>query len=405
MDISVNAASLLSHLFHGVSVRQDLLLCPVLRDRFAGKQQDPFAAIEFLKQSLNNGWDKENEDAIRRAISLKEGIRFGLAAIKNVGSKAADEIIRERGDGGNFSSIFDFCQRVDLHKVNKRVVESLIKAGAFDSTGISRAKNAAVMEDAIETGQRVMRDKLQGQLSLFDLVEEDAVNNSVADSTYSYPDIEEWDDKLKLANEREALGFYITGHPLQQRMGEMKRCAVVRIGRLSDFQDQTRVRIGGLVAVVREKRTAKGKLMGFITLEDLTGTVDVTLFPDAFQLALPYIDSQEPLIIEGRVEIDDERAKAKVVATTVMSLKEATGKMVSRVVFALNHNVLTTSKLNHLQGILSRYRGDCPGYVSLKKDDCEMLLSLSNDYRIEPSSELVQEVDALFGCSVVDFET
>ena len=144
--------------------------------------------------------------------------------------------------------------------------------------------------------------------------------------------------------------------------------------------------------------------MGFITLEDLTGTVDVTLFPDAFQLASPYIESQEPLIIEGRVEIDDERGKAKVVATTVMSLKEATGKMVSRVVFALNHNVLTVSKLNLLQGILSRYRGDCPGYINLKKDDCEMVLSLSNDYRVEPSSELMQEVDALFGCSVVDFE-
>ena len=335
---------------------------------------------------------------------VKEGIRFGLAAIKNVGSKAADEIIRERGAGGNFSSIFDFCQRVDLHKVNKRVIESLIKAGAFDSTGISRAKNAAVMEDAIETGQRVMRDKLQGQLSLFDLGAGEG-GAPDADQKYSYPDIEEWDDKLKLANEREALGFYITGHPLQQRVEEMKHCAVVNVDRLSDFQDQARVRIGGLVAAVKEKRTAKGKLMGFITLEDLTGTVDVTLFPDAFQLASPYIDSQEPLIIEGRVENDDERAKAKVVATTVMSLKEATGKMVSRVVFSLNHNVLTASKLNHLQSILSRYRGNCPGYVSLRKDDCEMLLSLSRNYCVEPSTELVQEVDALFGCRVVDFET
>ncbi len=333
---------------------------------------------------------------------VKEGIRFGLAAIKNVGSKAAEEVIRERDDGGSFSSIFDFCQRVDLHKVNKRVVESLIKAGAFDSTSISRAKIAAVMEDAIETGQRVMRDKQQGQLSLFDLGGED--NNTDVDQIYSYPDIEEWDDKLKLANERESLGFYITGHPLQQRIKEMKRCAVAQISRLSAFQDQSRVRIGGLVAAVKEKRTAKGKLMGFITLEDLTGTVDVTLFPDSFQLASPYIESQEPLIIEGRVEIDDERGKAKVVATTVMSLKEATGKMVSRVVFSLNHNILTVSKLNHLQSILSRYRGDCPGYINLRKDDCEMVLSLSSDYRVEPSSELMQEVDSLFGCSVVDFE-
>jgi len=335
---------------------------------------------------------------------VKEGIRFGLAAIKNVGSKAADEIIRERGAGGNFSSIFDFCQRVDLHKVNKRVVESLIKAGAFDSTGISRAKNAAVMEDAIETGQRVMRDKLQGQLSLFDLGAGEG-DGPDAELKYSYPDIDEWDDKLKLANERAALGFYITGHPLQQRREEMKHCAVVNIDRLSGFQDQARVRIGGLVAAIKEKRTAKGKLMGFITLEDLTGTIDVTLFPDAFQLASPYIESQEPLIIEGRVEIDDERAKAKVVATTVMSLKEATRKMVSRVVFSLNHNLLTISRLNHLQSILSRYRGNCPGYVSLKKDDCEILLSLSKNYGVEPSGELVQEVDDLFGCGVVDFET
>ena len=334
---------------------------------------------------------------------VREGIRFGLAAIKNVGEKAAEEIIRERDDAGNFSSIFDFCQRVDLHKVNKRVIESLIKAGAFDSTGVSRAKMAAAMEDAIETGQRVMRDKQQGQLSLFDLVGDEAADSDPA-ASYSYPDIDEWDDRLKLANEREALGFYITGHPLQQRLEELKRCAVVRIDRLSDYQDQARVRLGGLVTVVKEKRTAKGNLMGFIVLEDLTGSVDVTLFPDAFQLASPYIESQEPLIIEGRVEVDDERARAKVVANTVMSLKEATGKMIHRVVLALQRDLLTTAKLNQLKEILSRYRGNCPAYVNLSMNDCELVLALSKDYHLEPSSELVQEVDSLFGSNVVGFE-
>jgi len=334
---------------------------------------------------------------------VSEGIRFGLAAIKNVGGKAAEEIIRERDDAGRFSSIFDFCQRVDLHKVNKRVIESLIKAGAFDSTGVSRAKMAAAMEDAVETGQRVMRDKQQGQLSLFDVVGGETTDSAPA-ASYSYPDIDEWDDRLKLANEREALGFYITGHPLQQRLEELKRCAVTQIGHLSDYRDQARVRLGGLVTVVKEKRTAKGKLMGFIVLEDLTGTVDVTLFPDAFQLASPYIQSQEPLVVEGRVEVDDERARAKVVATSVMSLKEATGKMVSRVVLALPRDVLTTAKLNLLRGILSRYHGDCPAYVSLGMDDCELVLSLSKDYCLEPNGELKREIDDLFGCNVVGFE-
>ena len=334
---------------------------------------------------------------------VREGIRFGLAAIKNVGGKAAEEIIRERDDAGNFSSIFDFCQRVDLHKVNKRVIESLVKAGAFDSTGVSRAKMAAAMEDAVETGQRVMRDKQQGQLSLFDVVGGETSNSDPA-ASYSYPDIDEWDDRLKLANEREALGFYITGHPLQQRLEELKRCAVTQIDHLSDYRDQARVRLGGLVTVVKEKRTAKGKLMGFIVLEDLTGTVDVTLFPDAFQLASPYIQSQEPLVVEGRVEVDDERARAKVVATTVMSLKEATGKMVNRVVLALPRDVLTTARLNLLRGILSRYRGDCPAYVSLGMADCELVLSLSKDYRLEPNGELKREIDDLFGCNVVGFE-
>ena len=334
---------------------------------------------------------------------VREGIRFGLAAIKNVGGKAAEEIIRERDDAGSFSSIFDFCQRVDLHKVNKRVIESLVKAGAFDSTGVSRAKMAAAMEDAVETGQRVMRDKQQGQLSLFDVVGGETSNSDPA-ASYSYPDIDEWDDRLKLANEREALGFYITGHPLQQRLEELKRCAVTQIDHLSDYRDQARVRLGGLVTVVKEKRTAKGKLMGFIVLEDLTGTVDVTLFPDAFQLASPYIQSQEPLVVEGRVEVDDERARAKVVATTVMSLKEATGKMVNRVVLALPRDVLTTARLNLLRGILSRYRGDCPAYVSLGMADCELVLSLSKDYRLEPNGELKREIDDLFGCNVVGFE-
>ncbi|MBN2333202.1 MAG: DNA polymerase III subunit alpha [Deltaproteobacteria bacterium] len=341
-----------------------------------------------------------NESSISFTV-VDEGIRFGLAAIKNVGGKAAEELIRERDENGMFSSIFDFCQRVDLQKVNKRVIESLIKAGAFDSTGVSRAKMAAVVEDAIDAGQRIMRDKQRGQLSLFDLVGD---GHEEVDNGYSYPDIDEWSGKIKLANEREALGFYITGHPLQQRVAEMRRCGTVEIVKLTGFRDQSRVRIGGLVAAVKEKRTAKGKLMGFINLEDVTGTVDVTLFPDAFQLATPYIDSQEPLVIEGRVEVDDEKANAKVVATTVLSLKEATEKMVNRVVFTLQHKQLTTLQLSRLQKILSRHRGNCPGYVTVRMSHCEAVLSLSEQYNIQPSTELLQEVNDLFGYSVVEFQ-
>lgn len=335
---------------------------------------------------------------------VEDHIRFGLAAIKNVGEKAAEEIIREREENGPYASIFEFCRRVDLQKVNKRVIESLIRAGAFDSTGAKRACMAAVVSDAVESGQRANRDRQSGQLSLFELMgDDDGAEPTAAAKAYAYPDIDEWDEAVRLQYEHEALGFYITGHPLDRWRTQLERCRVVPLDRLTAWQDQARVLIGGLVSAVKEKRTSRGQLMAFITLEDVVGRVEVTLFPEAYQAAMPFCESGRPLIIEGRLEVEEDGSRAKVVAEKAMGLDEALKKRISSVCFSLARDRVTVDRLRRLHVILTRHRGGCPGEVKLRLKDCEAVLKLPENLALEPSGELMREVDNLFECSVVDF--
>jgi DNA-directed DNA polymerase III PolC len=245
-------------------------------------------------------------------------IRFGLAAIKNVGEAAMESILKTRAGDGTFTTLNDFCARVDLRLVNRRVIESLIKAGAFDTLGLPRAHLLAQCDLALEAGQRQQRDRAEGQGSFFDLLPPAApVATRTSEPTVAV--VPEWDDDQRLAYEKEVLGFYVSGHPLARFEGVADSLGVTSTAELAARSHGARVTLFGHVAVFKETATKSGNRMAFLTLEDMAGTVEVTVFPEPYKAAAPYLRGRDPVIVRGRVDDGD---KGRVVLAEEVRLLE-----------------------------------------------------------------------------------
>ncbi len=332
---------------------------------------------------------------------VDQNIRFGLAAVKNVGGKAAAEIIRVREIEGPYKSFFDLCCRLDLSKVNRRVLESLIKSGAFDGEGVARAQLFAAIDTAMENGQSASRDRVCGQQSLFTFAGEELAREDAC-----YPDdATPWSDKEQLTYERDVLGFYLSSHPLQRYVDELKRCTTSSVAELVNCENSAQMRVGGLLTAVRSKRTKNGKIMAFAVLEDLSGSVEVTLFEETFTKARDFIAVDEPLILEGRVEINDDHTKAKMLVSEVFSLEEALSKVIEKVIMILLHEQAVPARLAMLQDILQRHQGNCPAFMHILMPDYEVVMALEK-FPLQPSVDLVHEVNGLYGGSqVIEFIT
>lgn len=245
----------------------------------------------------------------------KGGIRFGLAAIKNVGEAALSVMMEEREKGGVFASLMDFCSRVDFHAVNKRSVENFIRCGCFDSLGAKRAQLLAVLPDVMEAAASVQKDKASGQLGLFDAEEVRQV------AEIKLPDIPEERPDVMLGWEKEITGFYITGHPLDKyrdRLAELIPIAQVVNGQLAD---KSRVKLGGYVSECVRRTTKKGDMMCFLRLEDYTHNIRVVVFPKIFYSKMTLTEPDSHIVITGKVDYsDDERDKIQLIAEDIASL-------------------------------------------------------------------------------------
>jgi DNA polymerase-3 subunit alpha len=247
-----------------------------------------------------------------------DAIHFGLAAIKNVGSTAIDSIVKAREAAGVFTSLDDFCSRVDLRLVNRRVVECLIKAGAFDSLTGTRAGLLASLDHAMESGQRRQRDREEGQVSLFDLGGGGATAPVTAPAAARVP---EWPQEEMLAFEREVLGFYLSGHPLEQYREVARRIGAVSAGDLAARSTGARVLLLGQVSAFTESATKSGNRMAFVTLELVDGSVPVTIFPEPYRSCAGVLRHKGPVIVRGRT--DDSDKGRVVLAEEVKPLEDA----------------------------------------------------------------------------------
>jgi DNA polymerase-3 subunit alpha len=257
-----------------------------------------------------------NVSAVQFSVA-GDTIRFGLAAIKNVGEAAMESILATRKEDGPFKSLGDFCARVDLRLVNRRVLESLIKAGAFDSLGLPRAHLMAGVDTALETGQRQQREKAEGQASFFDLLPTPVA----APKAEPIALVAEWDSDQRLEFEKEVLGFYISGHPLARYASMVESFGITSTSEIAAKSAGARVLLFGQVAALKETATKSGSRMAFVTLEDMVGTVEVTVFPEPFKAAAEHLRGRQPVLVRGR--IDDADKGRVVLADDIRPLEAA----------------------------------------------------------------------------------
>jgi len=326
-------------------------------------------------------------------------IRFGLAAVKNVGTSAIESIINARDNGGPFKNIFDFCQRVDLRKVNKKVMESLIKCGAFDSTGVFRSRLWGVYEKAMENGQQIQKQKIDKQKSLFG---EEQNHSFFSENHLPYPEIPEWGESELLNYEKEALGFFISSHPLIAYEKELKNLTTHYTAEISNLKEGAEIRVGGIPVAVNEIRTKRGEIMAFVTLEDLAGSIEVMIFSELYKKVSPIIKSEQPLLVKGKVMVDIHNQKSKIKAEEIILLREASKILPASVTFNLDISYLSNELLERFKDILQNYPGTCPIYLQLViSEKTAVTILLPENYRLTPSEKLLKEIEDLFGKSVV----
>ncbi len=322
----------------------------------------------------------------------RDGIRFGLAAIKNVGEPAIRSIVA----GKPFHSVFDLCERVDLRSVNKRVLESLIKAGALDSLGTDRGRLFGSVDRAIEWGHKKQHERETGQGGLF------ASPAEGDDGGDMMSDIEPWSEALRLAYEKETLGFYITGHPLRRHMDEIRSITQVGTADLPGRETGSEVVVAGIVSGVRTKRTKKGDPMADVLLEDLEGVVEVRVFPDTYAKCRTTIVADAPVIVKGRLENDETRIL--ILASNFLPLDEARSRMSSRVTVAIDARTAPPDLATRLLPMVEAKNGAAELVFALRYPAQGTVFLRPHPYlKVQPDKEFVHFVEEICGPNAVKF--
>ena len=328
-------------------------------------------------------------------------ILFGLAAVKNVGHAAIESIMQAGKEQGEFTSLYDFCRKVDLRKVNKRVIEGLIKCGAFDSTGVSRPKMMAALDNAMDGANQLARERQAGQISMFDMMLEDS---GPVKATEDYPAVSEWNEATLLAYEKETMGFYVTGHPLARFETEARKFARNTSSELPELPDG---REATIMCVVRSRKiatTKKGDRMANLTVEDLQGTVEVIVFPEQYKASEALISGDAPLLITGAVDRGEKGVKLR--AMKILPLTEVREKMTTRVDIRLSATGATADDLIKLREVILRHKGICPLYLKInmpRHGNAALSLKTGGDLSVSPTELLVDEVEGLLGAGTVSF--
>lgn len=328
-------------------------------------------------------------------------IRFGLAAVKNVGQSAIDAVIQGRiKRGGGFKTFYDFTENVDLRVVNRKVLESLIKCGAFDSMGLFRSQLFAILDDALSVASDLQKDRAKGQFSFFDSPESGGVFKK---NFREVPSIPEWPDNEKLAFEKEMLGFYVTGHPLDRYQKELKSYSTASTGTLAQKRDGEEVVMGGLAGKLKFTQTKKtGEKMAIVTLEDLEGTVEALVFPKTFKECGQHLVKDAVLFLKGK--LDKREEDPKLIVNDAVPLTEAHKKFARSLRIHLEGDGLGEERLKTLQEVLLRYPGSTPVYLHfIQKDRPSSAILVDRSLFVSPGDGLIQALQKVVGPEAVGF--
>ncbi|MBN2506401.1 MAG: DNA polymerase III subunit alpha [Verrucomicrobia bacterium] len=321
-------------------------------------------------------------------------IRFGLAAIKGVGETAVQSILNARHAGGPFTSLADLCERVDTRTVNRRVLEALIKCGACDAFGESRAAMCAVLETTLSRAASAAADRARGQSSLFDRLE-DTTPSPAAPAPA--PGLPEWPQHQLLAAEKELLGFYVTGHPLTPLAPLLEKYALHNSVTAKELPARVATRIGGLITAVQQGVSKKtGKPYAMVTLEDLAGSMTLLCMNDVYDVSRPLLVPNTAVLVVGEVNNADD--KPKLFPQEILRLEDAPGKYTLQVHLRLNTAHVTPEKLEAVRALVAAHAGRCPLFLCFRRPGGEIIFVETHErYAVTPSIALQQAADAMLG--------
>jgi DNA polymerase III subunit alpha len=342
--------------------------------------------IEILPPDVNVSFDNFTASG--------KTIRFGLAAIKGIGQGAVLSIVEARNAGGAFKSIFDFTERVDSKAMNKRVLEGLVKSGAFDaSAGTNhRAQLFAAIDAAIDSGQRTQKSKASGQVSLFG-----AMIESTTMEEPPLPKVAEWSKQELLKGEKETLGFYISGHPLQGYEAAMKDIANTDVGSITNFHHGAQVCLGGIIIEQSVRTTKKGDRFALLQIEDQYGSVKVVVWPETYKKSASVLQEGAPVLVRGRLEIDDGGAMSIISdeIQSLVNLRERSAKVMS-MRFPIGE--VKDDRLDRLYELLDTHRGDCEIVFEVELEGGKLARIQPNQFvKVRVTPELTNSITELMG--------
>jgi DNA polymerase-3 subunit alpha len=325
-----------------------------------------------------------------------EAIRFGLAAVKNVGGNAIESIVTARKKLGRFKSIYEFCENVDLRLLNTRVLESLVKSGAMDSLG-HRAQLMAVLPKAIERGLKSQRDEQLGQHGLF-LQEIFAMADE--ESLDKLPSIPEWDEHIRLAAEKEIVGFFLTGHPLEKykdKLEDLQALSIMEIGAMtkSTGKDET-IATAGIIANVRVLKSKRGDFYAQATLEDMSGSIDMIVFPEAYKKLGDKVKLEVPVLVRAGVRIE-EGANPKITAAEIMPLEDAKVPLPRAIRIRVPLETAAESTVDHLHNLFQERKGEARVLFDVERAGDFMVVMEAEGYNVLPDRNFIARVEQLCG--------
>jgi DNA polymerase-3 subunit alpha len=394
-------------------------------------KDDTDAVVKFIAEAKGNGIAvlrpdvnvSDTDFSVVEEVAKGEGekkkkvIRFGLGAVKGVGEGAVEVVKAAREQGGPFLSLFDFCKRVDGRKVNRKVVEALVKAGAFDGiaeqNGVSRARVFGAIGLASERAAEAQRERESGQTSLLALFAGGGGNG--ADNGKGggpsglsmlgedkYPSVDDWLPKELLAYEKEALGFYISGHPLDRYASEIRRYANATVATATERGERAEVILGGVVAAYQERpmKSGQGKI-AFFTLEDLTGQIELFVNSKKVDEYRELLSRDEPLLVTGVVDTpfgEGETARERLKFIDAKLLSKVRAEKSSLLDIKLNADVVSEDQITALEKVLRNHSGTCRAVLRMEiPKRSETILDLGDDYKVAASDDLLARIEQIFG--------
>ncbi|EJK2114888.1 DNA polymerase III subunit alpha [Vibrio navarrensis] len=349
--------------------------------------------LTVLPPDINSGLYRFNVDE-------NGAIVYGIGAIKGVGEGPIDAILEARNKGGHFKDLFDFCARIDLKKVNKRVIEKLIYAGALDRLGPHRAAMMASLDDAVKAASQYHQAEAFGQADMFGVL-----TDAPEEVEHKYIQVEPWPEKVWLEGERETLGLYLTGHPVNAYLSELNKYTSCRLKDATPTRRDQSLTLAGLVIAARVMTTKRGTRIGIMTLDDRSGRMEVMLFSDALERYAELLEKDRILVVSGQVSFDDFNGGLKMTAREVMDLGSAREKYARGVSVSVTASQIDDQFFARFSRILEPHKaGTVPVNVYYQRADARARLTLGTEWRVTPSDTLLDDLKMLLGKDQVELE-